>query len=340
MSDLDHLIRIYARHTVSEIASDPDLLQNNETGFGVTVQELAARPGFSAEQAFVQRQKQAIEAERARYSVADNATQISECLKELLRVAIYDDSAPATVTTRIDVLRGLFREMYADRWSAAQRDHFDFVADCLREWHTYFLSYTNAGAPIVNGAYNTVIRRFADPQVRKRRNRDTDNILADAIVHALERRRLSRRSFYDKDKIGPGDNLEATIGPAATRTLAFLQLVQLETFATPQAQVNWSFKEYELFNRYNEEQLKQHPEYRNVFETRFIAILAGERKKIELADSAVPDQYREWKKRVFDTAHFVELPVSAPRFEEIIMRLEQAIIERAYSIIESVPASQ
>ena len=333
MSQLEQLIRLYASHTVAEIASDPKILEQE---FGKPIHELALAPGFSAVQDFVKTIKSSIEDDKDRYETGDRAQQIREGLKSVLRLAVYDASEPAIVAKKIDTLRDLFVLMHADVWTAEQRQHFDFVASCMRDWATYFLSYTNSGATILNDKYKRIISVYADPEVRKKRDRDKDNILADAIVHGLERRRLNRRSFYDKRTIEAGDYVAEAIAPAATRTIAFLQLIQPETF-NPGKPVNWSHKEFELFRQYNEEQLKAHEAYRAAFETRFIAILLGEPEELAVEDYKIPAEFRSWKKHVFEEAHFLKLPAKKRSFDDVMVQIEDAIIYRAYKIIENVP---
>jgi hypothetical protein len=226
------------------------------------------------------------------FETADKARQISECLKALLLIAVYDDSEPTTVLLTIKVQRALFIAMYGGGWQKEQRQHFDFVADRLGSWHAYFLSYTNAGSTVLNDDYTDIINKYADPQVRKTRNPDEDNMLADAVTNWFDRNKVGRRrSFYDKKKIEAGDFLKEAIAPAVRNALAFVQLVHLDTF-TAKSKVNWSYEEYELFNEYNEEQLKEamvltlgakdRELYKLAFESRLIAVIAGDPTKLKL----------------------------------------------------------
>jgi hypothetical protein len=336
MSYIPQLIPIYAQHTVADVESRKEIL---ERAFGGrTLNELSELPGFSKDQHLVRTLKQALENDQALYDTADTAEQISNGLKALMRIAIYHDASPTTVALMIDTLRDLFLAIYAVRWTAAQRRHFEFVAGRLRGWHAYFLSYTNRGATIVNDEYRSVIKKYIDPQVRKSRRPDRDNMLADAIVNWLERRKLGRRSFYDKKRIEAGDYLEHAIEPAVRDALAFVQLVQLDTFDAAENVVNWSFREFDLFNRLNEAQLVGQAHYRAAFESRFIAVLLGEPTDLELADYMLPLDFRPWKRRIFADAKNLRLPADKPGFDAVMKSLEAAILHLAYRIIENVPA--
>jgi hypothetical protein len=81
---------------------------------------------------------------------------------------------------------------------------------------------------------------------------------------------------------------------------------------------------------------RQH--YKPVLETRFIPVLAGEPQKLELDDYKLPQQFRPWKKRIFDKTHYVYLPRDKQKFDDVMKTLETAIIRRACRIIENVPA--
>jgi hypothetical protein len=337
MSYIPRFIKIYAGHKADDVKLNPVIL---ETAFEKSLEDLSVLPGFSVQQEFVRSLKEEIEADHALYDLPDNKEQIQACLKALMRVAVYDESAQSTVVEKVRTLRRLFIRLYSQagtKWTRAQLRHVWFVSERLAAWHTYFLSYTNSGSTIVNDDYESVILKFADPKVRKGRNPDEDNILVDAMVHWFERKKLSHRSFYDKKKIEAGDYLEEAIAPAIKNTLAFVQLIQLDTFNT-KGKVNWSFEEYEIFRRCTEAMLEDREHYRSALETRFIAVLAGEPEKLELDDFKLPPKYRPWKKHIFTTARRLTLPTDKLQFDVRMEELESAIIHRAYNIIESVPA--
>jgi hypothetical protein len=337
MSYISRFIRIYAGHPAADVKTDPAII---EQAFGKSLEDLSMEPGFSVQQEFVRSLKRQIEDDHARYDTPDTKTQIIECLKALLLVAIYDESSPGTVVLKIRTFRRLFMRVYSQSgttWTRAQVRHVWFVSERLAAWQTYFLSYTNSGSTIVNDDYESVILKWADPDVRGKRNPDKDNILVDAMINWFTRRKLSHRSFYDKKAIEGGDYLEEAITPAVKNTLAFVQLVQLETFST-QGKVNWSYAEYDVFRRCTESLLEAREHYRTALETRFIPVLAGERDALELEDYKLPEKFRPWKKRIFDETLYISLPTDKAQFDQTMKKLESTIIRRAHHIIESVPA--
>jgi len=337
MSYIPQFIKLYADDTTAaRLKTDPTVFTE---AFDETLEVLMKQPNFSSQQEFVGSLRQEITNDNAIYDTPDTAQQIIECLKRLMRVAVYDDSPPGMVMLKIRTLRRLFMRIYSrtgTKWTKAQMRHVWFVSERLAGWKTYFLSYTNSGATIVNDEYKSIIRVWADPKVRKSRNPDEDNILVDAMVNWFARNKMSQRSFYDKKKIEAGDYLEDEIAPAIKNTLAFVQLVQLDTFSTA-AKVNWSYAEYDLFNRCTERMIEIRKHYKLAFETRFIPVLAGDPEKLELEDYELPKQYWPWKKRIFDKTHYLHLPREKQKFDDVMGTLKKAIIRRACRIIESVP---
>ncbi len=332
MSYIEQLVPLYANYDVADVKANPELI---EKAFGKPLQELAKVSGFPKEQEFVESLKMRIEANKNHLDTPDKNAQIGKCLRLLLQLVLFDQAEPSTVKLKMETLRDLFIKMYAEGngWSKGQRLHFDFVFERLKEWNSYFLSYTNEGGKIINAKYKNVIKTFADPVVLRERDWNTHNILADAIVNLL-RKRLPRRGFYDKEKINVGANLDDEITPAASKTFAFVQLVQLETFDTSKP-VNWSFREYQIFQKYNELELNDRAEYRQIFKKRFVAILAGDKHQIQLL--LLPFEFEPWSNRIFSEAHFLTISGKSSNFEGDIQKLYEAIVNLAHQIIDNVP---
>ena len=130
-------------------------------------------------------------------------------------------------------------------------------------------------------------------------------------------------------------NLDDKITPAASKTFAFIQLVQLETFDVSR-EVNWSYKEYQIFHKHNELELSGRDEYRQVFKKRFAAILAGERGDLQL--SLIPWDYELWFNRIFGEKHFLTLPFQSDLFGDTMKQLADAIVNVTLQIIDNVPS--
>lgn len=329
MSNIQQLILIYASHTVQEVKNQPELIEGK---VGKTLQELA-KTDFPKDQELVESLKRGIEG-HAELNTADKKAQIGKCLR-LLYSMVFGRGEASTIVLRMDTAAQLLTQMYAGGWSADQHRHFDFAFQLLKEWNNYFLSYTNDGGKIVNAKYKAVVDLFTEPAVLTKRNKESDNVLADAIVYSLKIRSLSRRSFYDKESIKVGDNLQDKILPAASKTFAFVQLVHLETFDTT-GEVNWPFTEYQIFNAHNESEMSSQQAYRDVFKGRFAAILAGEKADLQLA--VVPFEYEVWFNRIFSDTHFLTLPTDTASFERTMQELSAAIVNITYGIIDNIPA--
>jgi hypothetical protein len=325
------LVKLYAHNTIEQINGGPNLL---EQAFGKPADELAKEWGFAESKSLVENLRQEIEHRRAYLSTPDIRLQISECLKMLLQIAMYDKGPKSTRDLKIDTMSALFREMFLNQWSAQQQEHFSFVFDKIKQWNTYFISYTNEGAKQIYHAYQSVIDLYVDPETIKKRDSEKDNLLAEAIVHRL-RKRLLNRSFYDKENVKYGDDLKLKIGPACSNAFGFLQLVQLETFDVLK-NVNWCFEEYQLFQEGNEKEIKTHEDYRPVFRKRFAAMIAGEKQK-EVCPPIMPFKYGDWAGRIFTEQRYAKLPKEPKAFDEVISDIADSLIDLKYQIIDSVP---
>ena len=333
MPYIEKLVTIYARHSVTDVKTQPKFI---EDVFGKPLAELALLPGFSKEQELVEGLKLQIEDHKAEFETPDKKAQIGNCLRQLLSLVLYENAEVSMVNLKMSTLRQLFLEIYGSKnWSPPELRHFEFIYERLKDWNSYFLSYTNQGGKILNARYKAIIDLYTAPDVLAKRNPEQDNILVDAIVNCLRRRLIVRRSFYDKENIKVGDNLEDKITPAASKTFAFVQLVHLETFDVSKP-VNWPYKEYEVFHKYNEQELKDREEYRQVFKKRFAAILAGE--KSDLQPSLVPWSYELWLKRIFVESHYLTLPCQVDPFEEAMKELAGTIVNVAFQIIDNIPS--
>jgi hypothetical protein len=145
---------------------------------------------------------------------------------------------------------------------------------------------------------------------------------------------VSRRGFYDKEQLTVGDNLYDTIMPAAGKTFAFIQLVQLETFDTSRAE-NWSFSEYQAFQEHSEKELMGRDQYRQVFGTRFAPILAGDEGDLKL--DLLPWDYELWSNRIFTPTLFLKLPMETTAFDGAMKQLKEKIVSQVFKIIENFP---
>jgi hypothetical protein len=331
---LKKLIILYATHSVANVKEDATLLENT---FGKPLEELVTEWGFSQNQEIVENLKSLIESREKQLTAPDKKAQIVECLKILLNLSIYDNSIKSTIELKMDIMRELFFRMIVvpQNWSDGQKKHFDFVFNLLKDWNCYFISYTNDGAKAINKKFDQVINLYVDKSVLDKRDWNRDNLLADAIVNRLKRENL-RLSFYDKENIKVGDNLEDKIKPACKKTFAFVQLVQRETFYAID-RTNWCFEEYQIFLQSDKEKLKDNVQYKQIFRKRYNTILTDiDKENLLPADN--PYEYESWIQRIFKEEHFLVLPSDADNFDITVHKLACEIVNLKYQFIANVPS--
>jgi hypothetical protein len=338
VSSIPQLVQIFANHRIASIASNPQLL---EQGFGnVSLGELNQRQGFPEERELVEEMKKIVERMEQDNTIDFTIpkAQVSQSLRAIFRFVRYQTGSAATVELKVNTLRDLIVARYTPtgtEWTAEQREHFDFVFERLKSWNTYFLSYTNEGGHILNSVFKDVVDLYTEPDVLAARDRAKHNILADTIVNALRKRLGARGSFFDKKDIKVGMGLDPTITTAVTRTFAFVQIIQLETFDSTRP-VNWTWKEYSLFDTSNEAELKNCERYRQVFAERFAPVLTMAKGKFKKQLPDVSWDFDLWYQRIF-SAKFLELPVSTQSFDDIMGELSDGIVSLTCRIIDNVP---
>jgi hypothetical protein len=324
------LIAFYSEHEVDAVRTQPGLIEHE---FDKSVEELSADPTFVQIKNFVETQRLYIEDRHSNWRVLGPRAQVAGCLKMLLNQAMFPDEARAMFERKMDIQKRLLIEMYGGNWSEQQRAHFEYMFGALMTWKSYFLSYTNDAAPIINARFNRVILRHVDSRVRGARDKARDNLLADAIVERLRVRNV-QSCFYDKTDIAVGQKLSARIQGAIDNVFAFIQLIQTETFYA--VMDNWSFREWESFKRGSTEKLEGRAYFRDVFEERFAAILAD--NNANLRNPNIPDNYRQWHDLIFTETHHLELPTDPEKFDTAMKTLAGRIVNLQHEIVATVPS--
>lgn len=341
---LDQMIKVYASHPLSELDAEPGPITQE---FGSqTLEELAKKPGFSADQELVRdfkRRVECCEQEHAKEGLTlgkmQAQEQISACLRFLLDFAqeVLEDFSESMARPRIAIMKKLLFEMFGTGyWNKDQIDHFDFVTEKIEGWHNCFVSYTNKGSQIVNAAYRRVVATFVPASERRRLVKEGSNVLAEAIVRCLRREQITR-CFYDKEDIKSGDDLNDEITPACTKTFTFVQLVQRELFDQHAAK-NWCFEEYHKFLESGIRLVSERERYRLVFRKRLKPVLAGaSRENVNPAGELRPE-HRTWRNQILDQKRFLPLPITADEFDQTMHELAGQIVSLKFSIIDNVPA--
>lgn len=322
------LIIFYAKHDVASVRSDPDLIEKE---FGKSVEDLSQDRDFPRAKDFVETQKRYIEDRRDTLETPSARTQVAECLKLLLRQAMFPEEERAMFEHKMFVQQRLLIEIYGKKWSDTQHAHFEYMLAGLMAWKSYFLSYTNDNARDIYERYKKVIIRYVEEKVRAARDKNKDNLLADAIVANLKIRNL-QRCFYDKENIGVGQNLDQKIKPAVENIFAFIQLVQTATFTA--AVDNWCFKEWKLFSEANQKKLADRAYFTDIFEDRFAAILTQNNKRPDL----IPNDYERWCDLIFTETHYLELSTDPEKFVATMQTLTRRIVNLQNEIVATVPA--
>lgn len=321
-------VPIYALHDVESVRREKTII---EGAFGKALKELDADIEFSPARDFVAAVKQRIEDRRDTWRVAHRPSQIGGCLRLVWDLALYDRSPKAVVELRMEVMKALFLRMFHGKWSAEQLAHVDLVVGMLKDWASFFVSYTNRSAKSTNDEYEKVINKFVEPSVLRTRNWGSDNLVADAVVALLRRENLMH-GFYDKINIQVSDDLDQKIGPAAGGSFMFVQLVQRDTFSAAPPPPNWCFEEYNIFQRHGEGALKSNERYREVFRKRFAPILADDTRPAML-----PYDYESWVARVFKEKRYEKLPADPQGFDETVHKLALEIVNLHGMVIDCVP---
>src|ERR1700753_975991 len=104
------LIGLYAAHDVAEVRSMPALI---EAALARSVEDLSRDQQFARQKEFVETEKRYIEANRVKLEVPDPATQLGECLKVLLRPALFPNTLRVVFEHRMRTLEKLLFAMYS-----------------------------------------------------------------------------------------------------------------------------------------------------------------------------------------------------------------------------------
>lgn len=325
------LISLYASHKVDEIRMNPTLF---EQAFGKTTCEMALIWGFPEDQERVETLKRGIEDQQDKFNSTDAKIQIIASLEILAETAMFEKTE---LIKKMDILKELFLQIFPS-WSSKQVEHFNFVFNLLKEWDNYFISYCNVMPLAINDKYKRVIRRnLSDDTIKK--NRNEKNLLAEVIFEQLKKIHNMHRGFFDRDNIITGNNVNGTITQSATKTFAFIQLIQPGIFKAGGGQVNWCFDEYKAFIESIRELLNNHQEYSEVFNSSFKAVLTDKDNIPHdfIPASGLPPPYIPWKNHIFTEALYKILPNDPEAFDKTMVDVAYSIKKLQDQIIYCVP---
>ncbi|MEM7067195.1 MAG: hypothetical protein AAF572_29025 [Cyanobacteria bacterium P01_B01_bin.77] len=323
------LVELYAENDVVEIRGDHSHLENK---FGRSLTELQEDWDFPAQKKLVQSVKKSIEMRAENLRTSTQKERIAECLNIVLHVATFKNDGETERQKKLDVVAELIELMFSEDWSEAQRTHFRYGVQLVREWKNYFISYTNGAPKVLNSKYKKVINGLVSQSTLDQRDWNNENILVDAVVETLRRRDVE--GFYDRDQIEIGEDIEKEISPAAMHSFAFIQIVQPETFT--QNDPNWSYEEYKTFINHNYTIVRDREIYKDCFGKRYKSMLTN-KEEDQLVPPLLPFEYEPWRDRIFRSHHHKLLPTDLHECESAINSLGHQIRALQKEFFEAVP---
>jgi hypothetical protein len=331
---LAKLIQLYGMHDVASIEADPALTQ---AVFGKSRMELYKDRNFTAYEATVKREKQRIE----RYEDLNNPdtkTRVGASLELLWLTSMsYElklNEGQISLMQKYEVLQQLLWKMFSDKWSIAQKHHFEYYATRIPEWYNCFISYTNHGAKEVNDQFMAVIKKNLLSTEFKERDLEKDNMLPDVIKRLINRGNLEPL-FFDKHEIRSGQSLSDRIEAACIRSFVFIQVMDKAIFkeVTP----NWPFQEYQIFEQESNKLFGRFGPANSVLNERSSALVAAQDRASALP-LVFPLHYQTWANTLLSAKRHEILPTDPEQFSSRLMSVMSNILRVIMGMLKTVPA--
>lgn len=135
-------------------------------------------------------------------------------------------------------------------WEKSVKEIFDNGESMISEWRDFFFSYTNRNCIDTNDDFSDIIIGGLG-ETEYNENKENYNCLAKLIVKYLKHNRLT--SFYDRNHIRCGDDIEDKVLEHCCKAFSFIQLIERAVFDDEEDKENWCHKEYEAFNQWIED---------------------------------------------------------------------------------------
>jgi hypothetical protein len=215
------------------------------------------------------------------------------------------------------------------KWTEKISNHYYFVSPFLKDWYSFFLSYTNKSAFSLNQQFESLLKL---PTVSSKINQ-----VARFIAETLRDRENVPNGFIDEKEIEYGEDFKAKINSALKKSFTFVQIVSKETFLLQGN--NWCQFEYEGYKKiYNDTFKKPDNSYASVFGKNIIFLVMGEN-----LDKVRPfidfREYREWLKDI-ESTHHMTLYATNQNYETLINNinaLAKTIINLKNDLINAIP---
>lgn len=200
-------------------------------------------------------------------------------------------------------------------WNKEQQDLYDEALSVILGWDDFFFSYTNRNLPETNNSFKElIIQSFRESDFKDTKNEI--NYLAKLIVRYLNVRNL--QSFYDKDNIVCGDNIQEKILEKCKSCYVFVQLIEEEVFHELSNKKNWCHLEFEEFDNFvNEIDINAKRQY--------FFITFG-KEIIFPPNIPVPPRYSKWREKA-EQLEYINITKELTNLE-----LKKKIIELAGEI--------
>lgn len=264
----------------------------------------------------------------------DEKTEVIYSLNVVLETAISlasDNTIDEMMyDQRMTLLDDLIKEIFitGKRWSDPLVKHYNFVFPFLKDWYSFFLSYTNKSSEIVNRTYHIFLKK-------ENIEKDTNQV-ARFVIDRLMLEGISD-GFIDEREIDYGNVLKTKIDSALTKSLTFVQIVSKETFT--RVGKNWCHYEYECYKKYFEDSfIPQNLAYAQVFSENMFFLIMGEQ-----LDAVKPvmlyEEFEDWYDTINEQRYlkFYTRDHSISSFTDVINGLGIAIIGAKQKLIRNIP---
>jgi hypothetical protein len=342
------LLTVYAQNTISQI---DDFLIASTFFPGIAREETQSKMEkltrddlYLSIKEELQTYKTNIEEELARSANLSLEDEIKTVLyRVVLNLAIFlgYDQDPGRYDSKMQLLHDLIKATFIDSgsWNPKLAAHFTFVFPILRDWYSFFISYTNKQAYDINMRFAAILS--LNPVST------TTNQVARHIAEQLRFRSLPK-AFIDEKELEYGNNFKSKIDSAINHSHTFVQVISEATFFTIGA-TNWCQYEFEKYKHFLDEQQKDHPFYYQaaMSDTVFFFIVGS-----SLDDVLPPLPLTQHRKWLQDIAAVEYIKFYSGRnnqavgqavqdyevFTENIKALAIAIIKAKKRLIDSIPA--
>lgn len=238
---LEPLIVLFGAYAIKEIENPQSgRLTRLARGFGRDLSDLEKDDAYATPYAIVKQAK--LDLEEIGESGDGELEQVRSCLQRL------HTARDECKETRVEALSRLANEWFiaGRRWSASASETYKLREDIIKNWHDFFLSYTNRSAPPVNTDYKDLI--YYNFRTRLRKLYETRNCAARVIQRYLQLNNI--RGFFDVERIQCGDDIGNSIKTHCHRTFSLIQFVQEEALSDPDpGKENWCWNEYKYFQK-------------------------------------------------------------------------------------------